>query len=224
VSSNRGENIPSVEGSANRLPPENGVGDGNSLNVCPEFSLLQVGVNGGGRPGRCWTYLIYYVAQNTVIRCYKEGRRRFQDNGFPLTADAGVNYSYVDCSFREIRVSRADDESSLKDILRLDRMTDIDDNRFWVDGEDYPFHTGYISIASSEIGGQGYHWSHGGFCLQLGGEPDNPDGKNYEQNNQGDSELKQVFFHASPRSVDTIRLAEYASKPAAAHLEQNYSD
>jgi len=47
-----------------------------------------------------------------------------------MTADAGVDHDHMDCSLGKIVGSSAENESSLKNILRLNGMTDINDNRF----------------------------------------------------------------------------------------------
>jgi len=62
-------------------------------------------------------------------------------------------------------MSCAEDEGSLEDILGFNGVTYINNGCSSVDGEDYPFYTGYVGIARAEVGGQGYHWNHIGFYL-----------------------------------------------------------
>jgi len=62
-------------------------------------------------------------------------------------------------------MSCAEDKGSLEDIPGFNGVTYIDNGCSWVDGEDYPFHGGHISIARAEVGSQGYHWSHVSFYL-----------------------------------------------------------
>ena len=48
---------------------------------------------------------------------------------------------------REIGIGGAEYEGCLEDILWLDGMADIDDDRFRVQAQYHPFHTGHIGIA-----------------------------------------------------------------------------
>jgi len=177
---NRSEYIPSVEGGADRLSPEIGVGDGDSLKLCPEFPFFGAGGEMIGWLGRRCVQLVYYVAQYAVIGRHEESLRRFQDDCFPLAADARVDYGQMDCPFREVAVGGAENESCLEDILWLDGVADVDDGCLGVDGQYYTLHAGHVGIAGAEVCGQSDDRGHAAFLsLLLDGE-DNQDANEYK--------------------------------------------
>jgi len=61
--------------------------------------------------------------------------------------------SHMNCLLREIAISAIDNESGLGNVLRLDRMSYINNVNFGVNAQDNAFHNSNIGIIGAKIGG-----------------------------------------------------------------------
>ena len=116
------------------MPPETGVSDSRSFKPFLKFYFSKA--LGILKRRALWGKAINYVAEDAIIRGNEECRRCFQDYSLAVAAYAGVDDSHVNGLVGEITVGHVEKESSLKNVLWLDGVTDVYDISFGV-GRNY---------------------------------------------------------------------------------------
>ena len=160
TSSHRRKDVSTVEGSADRLPPEARVRNSRRFKSLLEHHLRETVSLFDQWHIFFRKQIIDYVAENAIVGSNKDSRSRFEYHSPALTAHARVYNSHVNCLLGEVAVSSIKYESSLKDVLRPDRMTDVHDTGSGVDVQDGPFHSSNVGIIITKVGGQGYYGTH----------------------------------------------------------------
>jgi hypothetical protein len=59
----------------------------------------------------------------------------------------------MDGAFREEAMAGGQYERPLPDVLGLDMMGNVDQNRVWVDRENHAFHDSGVRVGQAEVGG-----------------------------------------------------------------------
>lgn len=134
------------------MPPKTGVSNSHGFKPRFEFRFLKALrtlAQGAFIEGE----LINYIAEDAIIGSNEQSRSRFQNYPPTLTPHAGINNSHMNSSLREIAISAIDNESSLENVLRLDRMSYINNVNFGVNAQDDAFHNSNIGIVGAKIGG-----------------------------------------------------------------------
>src|SRR6185295_19399193 len=91
-------------------------------------------------------------AKETVVGAHKQVSRRLNQNWATIRSNPGVDDCKVDRTSREMGVSRTQRERCSPDILRRDRVSDIDQNRRWTARQDNSLHCTDEVVFRSEVG------------------------------------------------------------------------
>ena len=157
----RSEDVPAVEGVADRLGPQRWIVGHEGLARVRDGTAD--GLERPPRSGRAGPVVetVEHVAEQPVVRAYERTVRRDDDQGPPVRPDTRIDDRDMDRVRRKRAGRELQDEGTVRDVMGRDLMGDVDNRGARTPGQQHTLHRRRVAVPRSEIGGQRYEGDEG---------------------------------------------------------------